>query len=66
MENQIQQTVFAFLVCLFSLYLLWMGLTGNVVKTVEDSPLIPRWVYMFGDFGLLIMAVAYLVLSMTA
>lgn len=45
----------------FGLFLIWQGVTGNVVKSAASKPILPRWIYIVSGVGLLILPIAYLV-----
>jgi hypothetical protein len=39
---------------IFGLFLIWNGITGNVIKTIDGEAVIPRWMYIFGGVLVLI------------
>jgi len=34
--------------------LIWSGITGNVIKTIDSEAVIPRWMYVLGGILILI------------
>lgn len=54
-------TVAAIALGLFGLFLIWQGLTGNVVKTTDRKAFFPRWMYVLSGMGILILPVIYLI-----
>jgi|GEM_PF-2729406 len=51
----------AIILSIFGLVLIWQGLTGNVVKTIDQKAFFPRWVYILGGVGLLILPIIYFI-----
>jgi hypothetical protein len=51
----------AIILGIFGIFLIWQGLSGNVVKTIDRKAFIPRWVYVLAGIGILILPVAYLI-----
>lgn len=62
MEYSTKTIVAAILLGVFGLFLLWQGLSGNIVKTIDQKVLIPRWIYILAGIGILILPVAYLII----
>lgn len=61
MDNSIKATVAAIALGLFGLFLIWQGLSGNIAKTADQKPFLPRWIYVLAGVGMLILPVAYLI-----
>ena len=53
--------VAAIILAIFGLFLIWQGLSGNVVKTIDRKAIIPRWMHVIAGIGILILPVAYLI-----
>lgn len=63
--NEYHKTIVAAcILALFGLFLLWQGITGQVVKSSAGMPILPRWIYILGGIGMLILPGAYLVLML--
>jgi hypothetical protein len=45
---------------LLGLWLIWKGLTGDVMRTRFGEAMIPRWMYVLGGFALLLFPLAYI------
>lgn len=64
MESTTQVAVAAVGVGLFGLFMLWQGISGNVIKRANGKPIFPRWFYVVGGGVVLILPLAYLVLML--
>ena len=45
----------------FGLFLIWRGITGDIIKTTDGKAFIPKWMYIFGGIVILILPVAFLI-----
>jgi hypothetical protein len=64
MSNDQKTILAACLLSLFGLFLLWQGITGKIVKSSAGMPVLPRWVYVLGGIGMLLLPGAYLILML--
>lgn len=63
--SEYQKTIVAAcLLSLFGLFLLGQGITGKIVKSSAGTPVLPRWVYILGGAGMLLLPGAYLILML--
>ncbi len=51
----------ALIVGIFGLFLLWTGITGNIIKTCDGKAFLPRWMYILSGIVVLILPTAYIV-----
>jgi hypothetical protein len=45
---------------IFGLSLIWNGITGNVIKTIDGEAVIPRWMYVLGGVLVLIFPITWI------
>lgn len=57
-------TIAAIMLSGFGLFLIWKGISGDVMKLSSGKAFIPRWVYILGGCIVLILPVAYLALQL--
>lgn len=50
---------------ILGLYLIWAGITGNVIKTIDHENLIPRRMYVSGGIALLIFPAVWILVRVT-
>ena len=62
MEGQtLKSAVVALLLAGFGIFLIWKGVTGDVIKLTSGQTFIPRWIYILGGVAVLILPTAYLI-----
>jgi hypothetical protein len=44
------------------IFLIWNGITGNVVKTIDREDLIPKWMYVLGGIIVLIFPATWIII----
>lgn len=47
----------------FGLFLLWKGISGDVIKLSSGKAFLPRWFYILSGVAVLILPVSYLILQ---
>lgn len=52
----------AMFVAAFGLFLIWIGLSGNIPVGPNGKRLIPKWLYILGGISVLILPVAYVII----
>ena len=58
------ETAAAIILAVFGIFLVWKGLSGDVVRTSRGTAIFPKWMYLLGGIGMLILPVAYLILRL--
>lgn len=58
---EIKATIAALMLSGFGLFLIWKGISGDIIRMSSGKAFIPRWVYILGGFFVLILPVAYLI-----
>ncbi len=61
---EIKATIAAIMLSGFGLFLIWKGISGDVIKLSSGKAFIPRWVYILGGCIVLILPMAYLLLQL--
>jgi hypothetical protein len=61
MEYSTKAIISAVALSIFGIFLIWQGATGNVVRTIDEKEVMPRWIYILGGLGLLLLPVMYLI-----
>lgn len=57
-------TIAAIMLSGFGLFLIWKGISGDVMKLSSGKTFIPRWVYIVGGIAVLILPMAYLAVQL--
>lgn len=60
----IRATGAAILLSGFGLFLIWKGISGDIMRLSSGKVFIPRWGYMLGGCIVLILPVAYLAVQL--
>ena len=48
----------------FGFFLIWKGITGDIIKTIDGKAFIPKWMYILGGIIVLILPVAFLIVQL--
>ena len=63
MEGQtLKSIIAALLLGGFGIFLIWKGITGDIIKLSSGQSFIPRWMYVLGGIVVLILPVSYLLI----
>ena len=46
---------------ILGLVLIWKGISGNVIKTIDRKAIIPRWMYVLGGIIVLIFPATWII-----
>jgi hypothetical protein len=62
----IRATIAAIILSAFGFFLIWKGISGDVIRLSSGKAFIPRWIYILGGCIVLILPTAYLVVQTIA
>jgi len=51
----------AIFLAVFGLFLIWKGVTGDVIRTRDGQTIFPAWVYILSGVAVLILPTAFLI-----